>query len=546
MTLISTSVGVYVEGMNFRSKGPSSVTEVAQDVPVQGKTSGRLKAVIASACLAQIMVVLDTTIIMVALPSAQDDLGFNDSARQWMVTAYTIVFGSLLLLGGRISQRVGIRTAFLVGLTGFAAASVLGGLATSTAWLLAARALQGAFAAILAPTNLSLMNVAFPANQDRAKAFAIFGAVAGAGAAIGLLLGGVLTEALSWRWCLYVSLPIALAAAAVAAPALRVLPGPQAQDAEQDLAGLALGSAAVFSAVFGLSRAEGDGWDHPLVITLLAAGVVLLLLFLLREKRASHPLLPLMILRSPVRGASYLSIGGVGLAQMGASIYLTYYFQQQLGYSPTKTGLMFLPLIAGLMGAAVLSMRLLVPRWGPGVVYPLGALCQGAGFWMLGTLGPDSLFGKDMIFPLVVAGIGIGLVMAPAMSLATAGTSAAYSGVASATANTSQQLGASLGVAFLSTWASRHIADGMEARTDEITTEIGAQLLRAKVTASSPEGQAIIEQLRQAALRDEVLGAYRSGFMVLGFLTLAVSVLTFLILRGSGRQRGAERHAVDV
>ncbi|WP_162131028.1 MFS transporter [Brevibacterium ravenspurgense] len=515
-------------------------------VPAQEKSSSRLKLVTASACLAQIMVVLDTTIIAVAMPSAQADLGFDDSARQWMVTAYTLVFGSLLLLGGRISQRVGIRTAFLVGLTGFAAASVLGGFATSTAWLLAARALQGAFAALLAPTNLSLMNVAFPEEADRAKAFAIFGAVAGAGAAAGLLLGGVLTESLSWRWCLFISMPIALVAAAVAAPSLSVLPGPQSRDGARDLFGLMLGTASVFSFVFGLSRADGDSWDDPAVITLLATGVILLFLFLIREKRAPNPLLPLMIPGDPVRGASYLSIAGVGLAQMGASIYLTYYFQEQLGYSPTKTGLMFLPLILGLMGAAVLSMRFLVPRWGPALVYPLGALCQAAGFWMLGTLGPDSWFGEGMVLPLVVAGIGIGLVMAPAMSLATAGTTVAYSGVASATANTSQQLGASLGVAFLSTWASRHVADGMEARAAEITAEIGDRLRRANATPTSTEGQAIAEQLKQAAFSDEVIESYRSGFVVMGFLAFAVSVLTLLVMWRAQSGKEADRHALDV
>lgn len=452
------------------------------------------------ASLAQIMIVLDTTIIAVALPATQVALGFGDSQRQWTITGYTLAFGSMLLLGGRLSRRLGIRVAFTVGLIGFSLASLAGGLAANLGVFLLARVFQGVFAALLAPTNLSLMNVAFPESRTRAKAFAVFGAVAGAGAATGLILGGLLTDLLSWRWCFFVNIPMALVALTLAGRILNRAPGAQRDDGAGDVVGLILGSAGVFGLVLGFSRADPDGWSAATTVGLLAGGVLLLGVFVRRQAVVADPLLPLAIPADPVRAASYLSIMGVGLAQMSSSVYLTYYFQDGLGYSPTRTGLTFLPMVAGLMVAAVLSTRLLVPRLGLRVVYPAGALLQAAAFALLTDLGPTSVWGQNVLVPLVLGGAGLGLVMAPAMSSATCGVPPRFSGPASATANTSQQVGASLGVAFLSTWAVRSVTEALQEHTAATITP--------------------------ALVADLTLRAYESGFAVMAWIAVALALVT--------------------
>lgn len=496
------------------------------------------------ACLAQVMIVLDTTIIAVALPPLQQDLAFSDAGRQWSITGYTLAFGSLLLVGGRLSQRLGIRTAFLLGLIGFSLASFAGGFAGSYEVFVGARILQGAFAALLAPTNLSLMNMAFPVAAGRAKAFAIFGAVAGAGAALGLILGGILTDAGSWRWCFFVNVPLAVVTAALAGRFLGVAAGPIRGQGSGDLTGLALGTAGVFSIVFGFSRAEPDGWTARTTLLLLGGGAALLVLFLIRQRVARDPLLPLAILRNPVRASSYLSIAGVGLAQMGASVFLTYYFQNQLAYSPTRTGVSFLPMVGGLIVAAVVSTRVLVDRVGLRVVYPVGTGIQAIAFWLLTDIGPNSRWGSEMNLPLILSGMGLGLVMAPAMSWATAGVSARHSGLASACANTSQQLGASLGVAFLSTWAARSIADSISANYESLRQQTIRNLTDAGAIPGSPQAEQIIANAKSSAMGRFILEAYSSGFAVMAWIALGLSVITAALLWLS--RTGGPKSSIEV
>src|SRR4051794_38296482 len=281
--------------------------------------------------LAQLMVILDATIVNIALPSAQQDLGFSDADRQWVVTAYSLAFGGLLLLGGRLADMFGRRRMLLVGLAGFAAASALGGAATGFGTLVAARAVQGGFGAVLAPSALSLLTITFTDPKERGKAFGIFGAIAGAGAAIGLLLGGLLTEYLSWRWCLYVNVPIAVAAGIGALVFIqRVEP---TKGVRLDIPGAVLAVLGLSGLVYGFARAATDGWGDPITVTVLVVAVLLLIGFVLLQRRLEHPLLPLRVVLDRRRGGAYLAMMLSAIGMFAIFLFLTYYLQQILGFS---------------------------------------------------------------------------------------------------------------------------------------------------------------------------------------------------------------------
>jgi EmrB/QacA subfamily drug resistance transporter len=399
--------------------------------------------------VAQLMVVLDATIVNIALPSAQADLGFSTENRPWIITAYSLAFGSLLLLGGRLSDMIGRRRTLLIGLLGFAAASALGGAATGFGLLVAARGLQGVFAAILAPAALSTLNVTFVNPKDRSKAFAVYGAIAASGAVVGLLLGGFLTQYLSWRWCLYVNLAFALPAAA------GVLAFVAAKEYHRshtlDIPGVLSASGGLFCLVYGLSNAQTHGWSAPLTVGTLVAGAVLLIAFVGIESRVSEPLLPPRILADRNRVGSYVAIAIAFCAMFAAFLFLTFYLQQNLGYSPLKTGLAFLPLSVGIAMSAGLANGLLVPRVGPRPLVPAGMLAAaGAMFW-LSHLTVSSTYTADVLAPLFLLGAGVGMTFIPALDAATAGVATADAGVASAMVNTSQQIGGAVGTAALST-----------------------------------------------------------------------------------------------
>ncbi|WP_151475774.1 MFS transporter [Streptomyces albicerus] len=408
--------------------------------------------ILAIVAIAQLMVVLDATIVNIALPSAQADLGFSDGNRQWVVTAYALAFASLLLLGGRIADLFGRKPAFLIGVAGFAAASVLGGAANSFGMLVAARALQGVFGALLAPAALSLLNTTFTDAKERARAFSVYGAIAGAGGALGLLLGGVLTDALDWRWTLYVN--VIFAVVAFVGGWMLLNNHRDAANSKLDLPGALLVSAGLFSVVYGFSNAETHDWSSTQTWGFLVAGGVLLTVFAWWQTRAAHPLLPMRVLLDRTRGASFVAVLVTGAGMFGVFLFLTYYLQLNLGFSPTKTGLAFLPMMAALMVTAQISTTVLVPRIGPKAVIPAGfAIAAIAMAWLTG-IGVDSDFSTAVLPQLILIGAGLGIVMPPAMALATSGVAPEDAGVASATVNTMQQVGGSIGTALLNTLAA--------------------------------------------------------------------------------------------
>jgi EmrB/QacA subfamily drug resistance transporter len=401
--------------------------------------------------LAQLMVVLDGTIVTIALPSAQEALHFTDGGRQWIVTAYSLAFGSLLLLGGRLADLFGRKTTFVIGLIGFAVASAVGGAATSFTMLVTARTVQGLFAALLAPAALSLLTTTFTETKDRARAFGVFGAIAGSGAAIGLTLGGLLTEYFSWRWTLYVNDLIAIFALAGAIAFLRrSIP---ANRPRLDVPGVVLVSAGLFCLVYGFANADADSWGNPMVWGFLTAGPALLLAFFLWQARAHPPLLPLRILADRDRGAALAAVLIVSAGMFGVFLFLTYYLQGTLGYSPLRNGLAFLPMVGMVMLVSQLATNWLAPRLGPKVIIPLGLLLAAIGVTGLTRLDLHSTYSAHVLPPLLLIGAGMGLAMPTAMSRTTLGVRMTDQGVASAAANSTQQIGGSISTALLNTLA---------------------------------------------------------------------------------------------
>ncbi|MDN3356545.1 MFS transporter [Actinomadura sp. DC4] len=400
--------------------------------------------------LAQLMVVLDATVVNIALPSAQKALRISDANRQWMITAYTLAFGGLLLFGGRVGDLIGRKRAFLIGLVGFAGASSLGGAAANEGMLLAARALQGAFGALLAPAALSLLAVTFTASKERAKAFGVYGAIAGGGAAIGLIVGGLLTEYLNWRWALYVNVPIA--AIGLAGGLVFVHdPVTTRSRSRLDLPGVALVTAGLIALVYGFTRAESEGWRERGVIALLVAACVLLVTFVVVESLARTPLLPLRVILDRNRGGAYLSVGLSVIGMFGLFLFMTYYLQTVKRYSPVETGLAFLPLTAGMItGSTQISARLMNHVPARLLMVP-GLLVGAGGIALLTRLQPDSSYAGLVLPAQILLGLGLGTALMPAMNLATAGVDPRDAGVAAAMVNTSQQIGGSLGTALLNT-----------------------------------------------------------------------------------------------
>jgi len=402
--------------------------------------------------ISQLMVVLDGTIVNIALPTAQQALHFSNSDRQWIVTAYSLAFGSLLLLGGRISDYIGRKTALIIGLAGFAIASAFGAAATNFTMLVIARTVQGAFGALLAPAVLALLTTTFTNPSERGKAFGIYGAVAGAGGALGLLLGGVLTSYASWRWTLLVNLFFAAIGILGAATLLRHDRG--ADQDPLDWPGVLSATAGLFAMVFGLSHAESTSWSNHYTLASLVIAVVLLATFVRIQRRTEFPLLPLRVVLDRGRGGSLVAMLIAGSGMFGVFLFLTYYLQDTLHFSAVMTGLAFMPMIVGLTITAQLSNIVLLPRFGPRPLVPSGMLLAAASLYWLTKLGVSSTYMAHIFAPLVLLGFGIGLVFAPAMNTATAGVAAHDAGIASASVNTSQQVGGSIGTALLNTLAA--------------------------------------------------------------------------------------------
>jgi len=401
--------------------------------------------------VAQLMIILDAAIVNIALPHAQAALHISDANRQWAVTAYTLTFGGLLLLGGRIADYVGRKRTFMIGLFGFAGASALGGLAQSATWLFGARALQGAFAAILAPAVLSLITTTFTEARERAKAFAVYGAISGTGAAIGLIAGGALTQYLSWRWTLLVNTPVAILVAIAAWPLIKE--SRAEGDRHYDIPGAVVATTGLALLVYGFTEASIHSWTAPLTLSLLAAAVVLLTGFVWWENRAKNPMLPLRIILDRNRGGSYLAFFLGTLAMFGVFLFLTYYFQGVLGYSALKAGVAFLPFPLGIITSSTIASRTL-PRFGPRVLATAGFSLAMLGMLWLTQLPAHSAYGLHVVPAMVLISLGMGHVFVPLSSTALLGVPNHDAGAASALVNTMQQVGGSLGVAFLNTIAT--------------------------------------------------------------------------------------------
>jgi EmrB/QacA subfamily drug resistance transporter len=417
--------------------------------PVSSAEDPRRWLILGVIGIAQLMVVLDVTVMNIALPSAQRALHFTTVDRQWVVTAYTLAFGSLLLLGGRLADLLGRKVTFLAGLLGFAGVSAVGGASVNFAMLVTARACQGAFGAILVPSALSLLTTTFSEPKERGKAFGVYGAIAAAGGAVGLLLGGALTEYLSWRWTLYVNL--IFAGVAFVGGALLLKRSASAVKPRLDIPGVLLVSSALFCLVYGFSNAATHGWSTPSTYGFLVAGVVLLVAFALWQGRAANPLLPPRVVLDRNRGGAYASMLIVSSGLFGVFLFLTYYMQQTLGYSPVVTGFAILPIAGGIAVAANLSTIVAMPRIGPKPLVVTGMLVAAGAMIWFAHLGVHTAYVDGVLGPIILTGIGMGMVIAPSINTGTFGVAPRDAGVASATVTVGQQLGASIGTSLLNT-----------------------------------------------------------------------------------------------
>ncbi|MCH0562202.1 MULTISPECIES: MFS transporter [unclassified Streptomyces] len=503
----------------------SEALSKAPGAPAASGDANRWKALVFIA-LAQLMVVLDATIVNIALPSAQQDLGISDGNRQWVVTAYALAFGGLLLFGGRVADLWGRKRAFVVGLTGFAAASALGGAATTGAMMFGARALQGAFGALLAPAALSLLAVMFTDAKERAKAFGIYGAIAGGGGAVGLILGGFLTEYLDWRWTFFVNIPFAVIAAAGAYFVIREPAGGRNRS-PLDIPGVVLSTLGLVALVYGFTRAESDGWSDSVTIGMFIASGVLLLTFVLVESRVRAPLLPLRVVTDRNRGGIYLSLGLAIIAMFGLFLFLTYYLQVVKGYSPVKTGFAFLPMIVGMItGSTQIGTRLMT-RLPARLLMGPGFLVAALGMLLLTRLEIGSSYAALLLPAMLLLGLGMGTAFMPAMSLATTGVEPRDAGVASAMVNTSQQVGGAIGTALLNTIAA-------SATTSYIKDHIAS-------AATRPQQQLV-------QLEGMVHGYTNAIWFAVGILVLAAAIVVTFVNAGrpddttitSGAGEGAE------
>ncbi|MBU3862785.1 MFS transporter [Streptomyces sp. 4503] len=470
------------------------------------------------ASVATLMVVLDVSIVNIALPQAQSDLGMSDASRQWMITAYALAFGGLLLLGGRIADFVGRKKILLIGLLGFAAASMLGGLALNPGMLFAARALQGTFAALLAPAALSLITVAFTDPKERARAFGVFGAFQGGGGAVGLLLGGVLTQYAGWRWCMYINVPIALVAALATLPYIRE--SRAAGDRHYDVPGAVLVTGGLVALVYGFARAaDGGGWAAPATLLLLAAAVVLLTAFVVVEHRSAHPLLPLRVILDRSRAGVFLANLLIGAGMFGMNLFMTYFLQVNLHYTPVQAGCAFLPFSVGIIATTTLGAPLVI-RLGPKTLMAAGSTLATVGLFWLTRLDTASGYAGEVLPTQILVSVGVGLFFLAGPNVALSGVDPHDAGVASAALSTSQQIGAALGPALLNTLYVSAVTSYLTSRGE------------------SPG------QTPQAMRLEAYLHGYRIAFIVAGAL-LAAAVVALLALVKTPKSTAGDTAAPD-
>jgi EmrB/QacA subfamily drug resistance transporter len=452
------------------------------------RRSQRLGLALVVISTAQLMVVLDATIVTVALPSIQRSLHFSTSDLQWVITAYTLTFGGLLLFGGRLGDVLGRRRMFVAGLVVFSCASLAGGLATSSVWLVVARAVQGCGAAVAAPTALSLIGDTFAEGPARTRAMGIYAAMSGAGGALGLLLGGVLTDVASWRWVLFVNVPIG---AVVAAVAPRALPKSATGRGHLDVPGAVAVTAATTALVYGLVRAPVDGWGDALTGASLAIAALLFAVFIVAETRSKNPLLPLRLLANRNRAATYVVMLCSAAAIFAVFFFLTQLLQNAFGYTPLRAGLAFLPFSLGIGATSELVAKFLA-KVGPRLFSSLGPFLVASGLLWLSRIGLQSVYARDILGPELLLAVGLGFTFVPLTLGATSGIAPADMGIASALLNTSQQIGGTLGLAVLVT----------------VATTVSRNWLRTATRSHGPR------TLARTLVLNSAIHGYRSAFLV--------------------------------
>jgi EmrB/QacA subfamily drug resistance transporter len=412
--------------------------------------SRNLGVALAVIAVAQLMVVLDTAIVNIALPSIQRALHFTPTGLEWVVNGYALAFGGLLLLGGRAGDLFGRRRMFIAGVLLFTFGSLAGGFATSSSWLIVARVVQGIGGAIVAPTALALIAVTFPEGAQRNRAFGVYSIVSVAGGALGLLLGGLITDYLSWQWVLFVNVPIGVALALVAP---RVIAASQGRPGRLDLPGAVAVTAGITSLVYGLNKAAGSGWTNAVTLGPIAGAVVLLATFIVIELRSGQPLIPLRIFANRDRSGAYAIRFAVGATLSGFLFFLTQYMQNVLGYSPLKAGLAFLPITLGIVVGAQLASRF-IGRIGARTPMAVGSLAGALGLFGLSRISEHSAYLTGLLGPALLLSFGMGLIFVSSTIVAVAGVGPQESGLSSALVNVSQQLGGSMGLAVLGTVAA--------------------------------------------------------------------------------------------
>ncbi|WP_369252083.1 MFS transporter [Geodermatophilus amargosae] len=510
---------------------PSSTSAIGPDTPAAEPYERRWLA-LGVIAMTVLLVILDATIVNIALPAVSADLGITPATQQWIVTAYTLTFGGFLLLGGRIADFWGRKRTYLVGAAGFAVASALGGLAQNEAMLFGARALQGVFGALLAPASLALLTVLFTDPRERAKAFGVYGAIAGGGSAVGLLLGGALTEYADWRWCFWVNLPVALLAIVLAIPFVPESKAPG--DTRYDIPGAIVITLGLASIVYGFTRvaeasqtnaadaaaanaaaaAQGaptlvtadSGWTDGPAWVFIVTGLVLVALFVVVELRTRNPLLPMRIVLDRNRGGAYLTSTLVGAGLIGAFFFLSLYFQQVLGYEPIVAGLASLPTTLGVLLSAGAASAL-VPRVGPKPLMVLGGLLAAAGLFTLSFVGVDTGFWQLPFPGQLLLGLGLGFTFVPLSNLALVGAGERDAGAASAMLNATQQVGASIGTAVLASLSvgavSAYTADTLTSGANPQDPAVGLQAQVEGYTTAFTWAAALL-----------VIGALVSAFLI--------------------------------
>jgi EmrB/QacA subfamily drug resistance transporter len=522
--------------MSAKSPGlarPASGASAGIADGAQAAARGRLGLALVVIAAAQLMVVLDATIVNVALTHIRAALGFSDSGLEWVVNAYALTFGGFLLLGGRAGDILGRRRVFIAGIILFSLASLLGGFAQSEGWLLAARAVQGLGGAIVAPTSLSLVTTTFPEGPQRNRAFGVVSAMAIAGAAIGLIAGGLLTTYASWRWVLFVNVPIGIIVALIAP---RVLAESQRHTGRFDLPGAITGTGGLAALVYGLSNAATtqngvSHWSDAKVVVSLAAAVVLLGSFFLIESRSRHALLPLRIFRNRDRSGANLILLCIGTAMFGLFFFLTIFMETVWGYSALRTGIAYLPMVGAIMAMAGVSTAL-VPRVGAKPILIAGTTVTAAGMFWLSQIAADSSYAGGLLGPMLVTGIGLGSLFMPLFLVALSKVDERDAGLASSLVNTGQQVGGSIGLAILGTVAWTVVAN---------TVRSSIASGKAAAARAAAAGHALHPTAHQVAtaktvITDNALATgFSRGFEVSAGIMLLALIVTLVFIRVTRR-----------